>query len=125
MNNMTTLNSGSYILPGIVPDSNLTYLQLKRTVCDAFGTSIDLIHSKTRIREICITRQVCMFLGRTVLKMTLKDAAISFRMDHATAAHSITVVSNLYRYDKEFRVKMQSVLSSIGVDHSKSKYLSC
>ena len=87
MNNMTTLNSGSYILPGIVPDSNLTYIQLKRIVCGTFGTSIEMLHSKTRIREICIPRQVCMFLGRTVLKMTFKEAAISFLLDHSTAVH--------------------------------------
>ena len=117
-------NSDAYLLPGILPMVHITFNVVKQQVCDIYGISIEMLHFDTRKKEICEPRQVCMFLGRTYLKMTLHECAISFNKDHATVLYSARVVPDRYRYNSDFRNTMQSVLRRIGIDHSSFKYLS-
>lgn len=110
-------NSAAYAFPGILPLVHVSYNKIKQLVCDQYGISIDLLNSKTRKREVCEPRQICMFLGRRHLKMTLQECATPFAKDHATVLHSIRIVSNLYETNNEFRKTLQLVMQRIGIDH--------
>jgi chromosomal replication initiator protein len=78
--------------------------KIKRTVCDYFGLSIDIIYSKVRKREIVQTRQIAMYFARNMTKHSLAmiGAEIGGK-DHATVLHACKTVEDLYDTDKVFR----------------------
>jgi chromosomal replication initiator protein len=78
--------------------------KIQDTVCGYFGITRDLMLSKTRKREIVQARQIAMYLGRSLTKVSL--AAIGSQIggkDHATVLHACTTVNDLMSTDKTFR----------------------
>ncbi|MDR2293322.1 MAG: chromosomal replication initiator protein DnaA [Prevotellaceae bacterium] len=78
--------------------------KIKRTVCDYFGLSLDVMYSKVRKREIVQARQIAMYFARKMTKQSL--ALIGSEIggkDHATVLHSCRTVEDLYDTDKSYR----------------------
>ena len=109
-------NSSAYAIPGILPKAHVDLSVIIQQVCDFYKISAARLYSKTRKREICEPRQICMFLGRNYLKMTLQQCATTFNKDHATVLHGSRIVTNLYQTNCEFRKNMHSLLTQIGID---------
>lgn len=123
MDQLFKSNSSAYLIPGILPKAHVPFNNIIQHVCDYYGISSDMLYSKTQKRAIVEPRQVCMFLGKTYLKLTLQQCALPFRKDHATALHSLRLVTNLYQTNVEFKRNMQNLLSCIGIDHKRFKHL--
>lgn len=81
--------------------------------CRAF--SVDQIDDRN-CREVCDARNAAIFLIRVLLKLKTSSIAGYFRRDHSTVVIVAThTVPNLYECDKEFRGKMDMVLSELGI----------
>ena len=81
---------------------SIDYIQ--KVVSDYFNIPIEMMHSKTRKREIVQARQIAMYFSKNLTKSSL--ATIGSQIggkDHATVLHACKTVGNLYETDKRFR----------------------
>ena len=87
---------------------SIDYIQ--KVVSDYFSIPIDMMHSKTRKREIVQARQIAMYFSKNLTKSSL--ATIGSQVggkDHATVLHACKTVSNLFETDKRFRVFIEEI----------------
>ena len=87
---------------------SIDYIQ--KIVSDYFSIPIDIMHSKTRKREIVQARQIAMFFSKNLTKSSL--ATIGSQIggkDHATVLHACKTVNNLVETDKRFRIYIEEI----------------
>lgn len=87
---------------------SIDYIQ--KVVSDYFSIPIDLMHSKTRKREIVQARQIAMYFSKLLTKSSL--ATIGSQIggkDHATVLHACKTVNNLSETDKRFRIYIEEI----------------
>ena len=92
------------------PKHEMTIDYIQKTVCDYYKIPIDLVHGKTRKREIVQARQVSMFFSKSLTKASL--ASIGSHIggkDHATVLHACKTVNNLIDTDKFFRKQVTEI----------------
>ena len=89
----------------VTPVSNeVTLDTIQDTVCGYFGITKEMMLSKTRKRDIVQARQIAMYLGRNLTKVSL--AAIGAQIggkDHATVLHACNTVNDLITTDRTFK----------------------
>ena len=66
----------------------------------------ELVYNKTRKREVCFTRQVCMYFGKQKTKRSLASIGLVFGKDHATVLHACKTVNNLIDTDPKIRLQI-------------------
>lgn len=79
-------------------------------VCDYFNLSPEMIHAKTRKREIVKARQIAHYFSKSLTKSSL--ATIGAKIggkDHATVLHSCKTVNNLFDTDKRYRFQIEEI----------------
>lgn len=98
---------------------------LDRYICDTFHCTIDELHSRTRLRQVVMARQLCMAVLKDFSDMSLNQIGQRYGLDHATVIHSIRTVKNLYTTDKAYRAKVDDVYDAIrcGMVMNGSDYL--
>ncbi len=87
---------------------SIDYIQ--KVVCDYFNLSTEMIHAKTRKREIVQARQIAMYFSKSLTKSSL--ATIGAKIggkDHATVLHACKTVNNLSETDKRFRFQIEEL----------------
>jgi len=87
---------------------SIDYIQ--KVVSDYFNIPVDLMHSKTRKREIVQARQISMYFSKNLTKSSL--ALIGSQIggkDHATVLHACKTVNNLLDTDKRFRLYIEEI----------------
>ncbi len=87
---------------------SIDYIQ--KVVSDYFSIPVDLMHSKTRKREIVQARQIAMYFSKNLTKSSL--ATIGSQIggkDHATVLHACKTVNNLFETDKRFRIYIEEI----------------
>jgi chromosomal replication initiator protein len=87
---------------------SIDYIQ--KIVSDYFNIPVDLMHSKTRKREIVQARQISMYFSKNLTKSSL--ALIGSQIggkDHATVLHACKTVNNLLDTDKRFRLYIEEI----------------
>jgi len=87
---------------------SIDYIQ--KVVSDYFSIPVDLMHSKTRKREIVQARQIAMYFSKILTKSSL--ATIGSQIggkDHATVLHACKTVNNLSETDKRFRIFIEDI----------------
>ena len=108
-----TLQLAKRIIDNIVPAERLelTVEAIEKKVAEYFGVEVELIHSKTRKREVAQARQVIMYLCRVLTKLSLSTIGASIGgRDHATVLHSCNAVSDLMETDKRFKQNVNELL---------------
>ena len=81
---------------------SIDYIQ--KVVCDYFNIPVEMIHSKTRKREIVQARQLSMYFSKKHTKSSLASIGLHCgNKDHATVLHACRTVNNLVETDKQFR----------------------
>ncbi|MBQ6573073.1 MAG: chromosomal replication initiator protein DnaA, partial [Bacteroidales bacterium] len=91
--------------------------KIQDTVCGYFGITRDLMLSKTRKREIVQARQIAMYLGRSLTKVSL--AAIGSQIggkDHATVLHACNTVGDLIATDRTFKQYVSDIEKLLKVE---------
>ncbi len=91
---------------GIV-DSIVTASMVCELVSSQYGVSLEDMSSRSRKRDICIPRQVAMYLSRKYTEDSLVDIGKIFNRDHATVLHAIEVVSQRVRRDGAMRAQLE------------------
>ena len=83
---------------------------IQKVVSDFFNIPIDMMHSRTRKREIVQARQIAMYFSKNLTKASL--ATIGSQIggkDHATVLHACKTVNNLVDTDKRFRSFIEEI----------------
>jgi len=84
-----------------VTEINIDYIQ--KFVCNHYNISLDLMKSKTRIREMVVARQVAMYFCKKFTDLSLKAIGYSFgKRDHSTVIHAISTVNDMMDTDQRF-----------------------
>ena len=87
---------------------SIDYIQ--KVVCSYYNVAAEMLHSKTRKREIVQARQVAMYFSKSLTKSSL--ATIGSQIggkDHATVLHACKTVNNLMDTDKRFRMQIDEI----------------
>lgn len=85
--------------------------RVKHIVAEKFGgVPEDVIFSKSRKREIVVSRQVVQYLLKTYTKWSLEFiGSVTGGRDHATVLHAMKTISNLIDTEKEFAETMKRI----------------
>ncbi|MFC2087331.1 chromosomal replication initiator protein DnaA [Bacteroidota bacterium] len=87
---------------------SIDYIQ--KVVCDYFNLPSEMLHAKTRKREIVQARQIAMYFSKSLTKSSL--ATIGSKIggkDHATVLHACKTVNNLAETDKRFKYQIEEI----------------
>lgn len=89
---------------------NISIDYIQKIVCNYFNVPVELIHSKTRKREIVQARQVAMFFSKQLTKSSLTTIGAQIGgKDHATVLHACKTINNLLETDKKFKGQIDEI----------------
>ena len=100
------------IVSKLIKTSNRTISidKIQKVVCDYFELSMDVLHSKSRKREIVQARQIAMYLAKNYTKNSLQNIGLQIgKRDHATVLHACKTVNNLMDTDKSFKSSLKEL----------------
>lgn len=87
---------------------SIDYIQ--KVVCDYFNIPVEMIHTKTRKRDIVQARQLSMYFSKKHTKASLASIGLHCgNKDHATVLHACRTVTNLVETDKQFRLFVEEL----------------
>lgn len=95
-----------YLYPGVVTDD-----MILRAVADEFGISVFELYKKTRARRCSQPRSVAIAL--LCRYHTPKEMSIRFNLTQASVSIAKKRVTEMEKYNKDFRKKYQSVKSKL------------
>ena len=82
--------------------------EIEKVVCKGECVCIDAIHTKSRKRELVLSRQIIMYFTKERDEsMTWEKIAGYFGLDHATGIHAHNTITDLIETDKKFKIKMR------------------
>jgi chromosomal replication initiator protein len=88
----------------------ITLDKIQHVVSSYFKVDIELIHSKSRKREIVQARQITMFLSKKYTDHSYSHIGhLVGKRDHATVLHSCKAIQNCLDIDKGFRLTMKDI----------------
>jgi chromosomal replication initiator protein len=107
-----TIELASEVIDKLVKNTkrevSIDYIQ--KIVCEYFGLPGDVLHTKTRKREIVQARQIAMFFSKSMTKSSLSTiGSLIGGKDHATVLHACKTVNNLMDTDKRFKSQMDDI----------------
>lgn len=102
------INISPYAFPGI----SIDHISVMERVCNIYkDVTPEMLLDKTHKREIVEPRQMCMFLMRKDLKLTLQDIQGKFGFKtHATVLNGIHNINNMLVTNSNFRNKVKSLI---------------
>ena len=87
---------------------------ISQTVCDYFGLELDILHSKTRKREIVQARQIAMYFSKSMTNSSLATIGAKIgKKDHATVLHACKAVNNLLETNRDFKSQVKEIEAQI------------
>ncbi len=93
----------------------LTLEYIAAKVCYERGYIIADVMQETRMREIVLTRQICMYFARKLTKCSLTEIGRKYgKKDHATVLYSVRTVENLMDTEKRFFDEICNIEKKIG-----------
>lgn len=83
-------------------------------VCKHFEVETNVVHTKSRKREIVQIRQIAMYLAKKhTNSSSSKIGKLIGNKDHATVLHACKMVKDQVEVDKNFRSKIEEIESSL------------
>ena len=105
--NMNIQLPSPWVMPGVddIMKNTDAFEFITKMVCDKYELEVEVVMSKTRLREMVKPRQMIHSLLRTNFKaLSLQNIGETCGgKDHATVLHSCRAVSNLCETDKYYR----------------------
>ena len=87
---------------------------IEKVVCEYYGVTPAIIYLKTRKRELCLARQIIMFLCRKMTKLTQYEiGCLTAGLDHATVLYAEKTISNLIDTDPKIRCQIVEIIEII------------
>ena len=104
--------------------SKETMLQLiEQVIEEAYNVKINDLRVKCRLRKIVEPRQIWATLLHSMNTMTLEKIGVEIgNKDHATVLHCVKTVKNLYQNDKEYRTRINRILSELEIPREKMNF---
>ena len=65
------------------------------SVSNYYGIPVEVVKSKTRIREVVKSRQIYCWLMRKNTRLSFRDIGTPLNCDHSTVIHAINTINNL------------------------------
>ncbi len=95
-------------------DKEVSVDNIKILVAKHFDVPVEKLHSKTRMREIVMARQLSMYLAKNYTNSSLKVIGDSFGgRDHSTVIHSLKAVQDLMDTDLLFKDKVNALVKKV------------
>ncbi|MBM9518435.1 chromosomal replication initiator protein DnaA [Desulforhopalus vacuolatus] len=94
-------------------ESVLTAPMISELVSSQFKVSVEALQSKSRKRNVCVPRQVAMYLARKHTEESLVNIGRCFNRDHSTVMHSIKVVTDRVRRDTAVNAQVQMLSDKV------------
>jgi chromosomal replication initiator protein len=83
---------------------------LMEAVVNMFNITIPMLRQRTRVRNICIPRQVTMFLIRRHFNWSYEEIGGIFDgMDHSTVIHAVKKIEGLLITDETLRSQVHYI----------------
>lgn len=98
--------------------NSMTPQNIKDVVAHAFECRVKDIEARTRRQPVALARQVCFYLCRKRLKMTLEAIAETFNRHYTGVHYGINLVDDLLSYDKEIQRKIEFINLSLDVENA-------
>lgn len=87
---------------------------IKHLVAKHFNMPVEKLHSKTRLREVVMARQLSMYLAKNYTNSSLKSIGDSFGgRDHSTVIHSLKAVQDLMDTDLIFKDNVTALVKKV------------
>jgi chromosomal replication initiator protein len=97
----------------------VTIPKIKKLVSDHFDIPIERLKSKTRVRDVAMARQICMYLAKEMTNQSLKAIGDAFGgRDHSTVIYSRNAVQDLMDTDPDYRKVIAELIKQIKMDMS-------
>ncbi|MFZ1748975.1 MAG: chromosomal replication initiator protein DnaA [Saprospiraceae bacterium] len=95
-------------------DREISVENIKLLVAHHFDLPVEKLHSKTRLRDIVMARQLSMFLAKNYTNSSLKVIGNSFGgRDHSTVIHSLKTVQDMMDTDELFKDKVNLLIKKV------------
>ena len=92
----------------------ITIDSIIQKVCDYYNIEPDSIHTKSRKHDVVQVRQISMYFAKKYLDYsTSKIGAFIGKRDHATVLHACNMVKDQLEVDKNFKVDLENIESSL------------
>lgn len=98
---------------GSVNTKIMEYEEMCKFIFEQEGFETKDMTSKSREAGIKTARQICVSIGREVLKKTLRQLAAPFGQDHATIIHSIKTVKSDCETNKLFSRRVDAYVELV------------
>lgn len=95
-------------------DKEISVENIKQLVAKYFDVPIEKLHSKTRLRDVVMARQLSMYLAKNYTNSSLKVIGDSFGgRDHSTVIHSLKTVQDMMDTDALFKDKVNKLVKKV------------
>lgn len=92
----------------------ITIEEIQKKTCDYFKIERNLMKVKKKTAEVVLTRQVAMYLSRSLTDSSLKSIGEAFGgRDHSTVIHACDIISRRMAEDASFRESIDQVSASL------------
>lgn len=96
----------------------LTIEAIRKEVCSYFFFSSDIFNIKNRTRKVNDARQIAVYLCKKLLKLKLKELAISFNRGHDTIFYSVKKVDELLKFDRIVKLRVKILKEIISAKYT-------
>ncbi|MBK8625411.1 MAG: chromosomal replication initiator protein DnaA [Saprospiraceae bacterium] len=95
-------------------DKEISVENIKQLVAKYFDVPFEQLHSKTRMRDVVMARQLSMYLAKNYTSSSLKVIGDSFGgRDHSTVIHSLKTVQDMMDTDILFKDKVNKLVKKV------------
>ena len=78
-------------------------INIEKLVAEIFNTTPEKLQQKTRLREVVLPRQVCMWWRYENTRESLAQIGARYNKDHATVLHAVKVINNELSYNQNMQ----------------------
>lgn len=98
---------------------------VEKVICKYYNLKTISLHEKNRKRDICKTRQICIYFCKMLNDMSMTYVGSYYDITHATVIHAIKTTKNQMAWDKDLRSEINEIHNIIDFEFKvKNKALS-
>ncbi|NET23573.1 MAG: chromosomal replication initiator protein DnaA [Okeania sp. SIO1H5] len=91
----------------------ITIKRILETVAVDFESTVNLLVSQTRKKNVAVPRQIAMYLARKLTDNSLHTIGLAFGRDYSTVIHSLKKVESEMKLDNALRVRVDRLQNSL------------
>lgn len=92
----------------------VTIKRILDQVAMEFGTTVSLLTSQTRKKNVAEPRQIAMYMARQLTDNSLHTIGLAFGRDYSTVIHSIKKVEQCLEKDPDLKKQVERLMEALG-----------